>query len=150
MRHQCAQAAAQQALAERSRHPCIDGGTADVEQLVVLDAGGAGGFAVAAGQAAVQVLLGLLADLVLFEELLDQVDAPARPVELVAQVLVSRAGGVTEAAMHAGAQDAFGFHGMGQLAGGVAQVGLHGQTSAYRRPGLKMPRGSRRRLSAWW
>jgi hypothetical protein len=50
-----------------------------------------------------------------FEHLLDQVDAAARAVELVAQQLVGGAGGGAEAAVHALAQD-----GLGRLAVGRA------------------------------
>ena len=66
----------------------------------------AGGFAVAAGQAAVEVQLRLARRRRAFEHLLDQVDAAARAVEFVAEELVGRAGGGAEAAMHALAQDA--------------------------------------------
>jgi len=43
--------------------------------------------------------------LVLLEHLLDQVDAPAWRIELVAQEHVGRAGGGAKSAMHASAQD---------------------------------------------
>ncbi|MNL63331.1 hypothetical protein D3C87_1874610 [compost metagenome] len=84
---------------------------------MVIDAGGAGGFAVAARQAPVQMLLGFLGDLVAFQHLLDQVDAPPRPIQFIAQQLIGRAGGIAKAAVHASAQNAFGFFGAGQLAG---------------------------------
>src|SRR6476646_2536162 len=44
---------------------------------------------------------------VLFQHLLDQVDAPARRIELVAEQYVGRTGCGAESAMHAGAQDFF-------------------------------------------
>ena len=44
-----------------------------------------------------------------FEHLLDQIDAPARAIEFVAEQLVGRAGGGAEAAVHAAAQDGLGF-----------------------------------------
>jgi hypothetical protein len=43
-----------------------------------------------------------------FEHLLDQIDATARPVEFVAEQLEGRAGGGTEAAVHAAAQNRVG------------------------------------------
>ena len=56
-----------------------------------------------------------------FEHLLDQVDTPARAVELVAEQLVGRAGGGAEPAMDAGAQDLIGAGGagVGKLFGGL-------------------------------
>ena len=68
----------------------------------------AGGFAVAAGQAAVQVQLRAARGACAFEHLLDQVDAAARTVELVAEQLIGRAGRGAEAAVHALAQDRVG------------------------------------------
>ena len=64
--------------------------------------------AVAAREAAVEVQLRLRGDRAALEHLLDQVDAPARPVELVAEQLVRRARRRAEAAMHARAQDGVG------------------------------------------
>ncbi|MNF89567.1 hypothetical protein D3C84_720970 [compost metagenome] len=125
MRNQRTQPFTQQTLAQRTRHCRIDHGTADVQQVVVIDPRGAGGLAVAARQAAVQVLLGLLCHLVAFQHLLDQVDAPARAIQFIAEQLIGRARGVTETAVHAGAQDAVGFLGAGQLTGAFAQGGLH-------------------------
>ena len=49
-----------------------------------------------------------------FEHLLDQVDAAARAVELVAEQLVGRAGGGAEAAVHALAQDRLGLAAVGR------------------------------------
>ncbi len=126
LRHQRAQTFAQQALADRARHRRVDHGAADVQQVVVVDPGRAGGFAVAARQATVQVLLGLLRDLVALQHLFDQVDAPPWTIQFIAKQLIGRAGGIAEAAVHAGAQDTVGFLGTGQLAGAVAQCGLHG------------------------
>ena len=54
-----------------------------------------------------------------FEHLLDEVDAPARAVELVAQQLVSRTGGVAHAAMHTGAQDGVGLDALRCVADGI-------------------------------
>ena len=76
-----AQAAAHDALAQRALHLLLDEVAADVQQVVVLHPGRAGGLAVAAGQAAVQVQLGALGHLTALEHLLHQVDPPARAVQ---------------------------------------------------------------------
>ncbi len=99
---------ARAALGRRARHARIDHMAADVDQPTVLDPARAGRLAVAAGQAAVEVQLRAARDRRAFEHLLDQVDAPARPVELVAEQLVGRAGRGAEAAVHAFAQDGLG------------------------------------------
>ncbi len=76
-------------------------------------------------EAAIQVQLGFGRGGGAFEHLLDQVDAPARPVQFVAQQLVGRAGGVAEPAMHTGAQNLVRFFGAGQSFGLFAEIGLH-------------------------
>ncbi|MNY48660.1 hypothetical protein D3C86_1840100 [compost metagenome] len=48
VRHQCPQALAHQSLAAAARHSLIDHGAADIQQVVIVDAGRAGGFAVTA------------------------------------------------------------------------------------------------------
>ena len=63
-----------------------------------------GGLAIAAGETAVEMCERVHRHRIAFEHLLDEVDAPARPVEFIAQQLVSRAGGVAETAVHAAAQ----------------------------------------------
>ena len=121
------QGPAQRTLGRRARHLGIDKFAPDVHQVAVVHARGAGAFAVAAGQAAVQVQLRLARRSLAFKHLFHQVDAPARPVELVAQQLVGRAGGVAKAAVHALAQDGFG----GQAVCGVfefgREFGVHGE-----------------------
>ena len=59
------------------------------------------------------------------EHLLDQVDAAARAVELVAEQLVGRAGGGAEAAVHALAQDGLGRLAFGRALELGAEGGLH-------------------------
>ena len=82
---------------------------ADVDQLPVLDAARAGGLAVAGRSGSGPDAAGCCAVTgAAFEHLLDQVDAAARPVELIAEQLIGRAGGVAEAAVHALAQNRFG------------------------------------------
>ncbi len=145
---------------------CFHDGAADVEQAAVLHAGRAGGFAGAAGQAAVEMQLRLGGGRLAFQHLLDQVDAAARTVELVAEQLVGRTGGGAEAAVHAFAQDGVGFAALRRVLDEVGEIGLHRfsripgedarcagqrlqrapslaapQPSGYRRPGLRMPPG---------
>ncbi len=60
------------------------------------------------------------------KHLLDQINAPARAVEFVAEQLIGRAGRVAKTAMHAAAEDFFGLGGAGQLARLFAEGGLHG------------------------
>src|SRR6185437_4386777 len=80
---------------------------------------------------------------VVLQHFLDEVDAPARRIELVAVEHVGRAGGGAEAAVYAGAQDLFRFRNMrvGQLRQGEGC--LHRYTPAHMRPGLSTPRGSK-------
>ena len=80
-----------------------------VDEMHVVDARGAGGHARQAGQAAVDMLDGFRrCRLVLLQHVLDEVDAPARTVELVAQQHIGGAGGRAETAMHAVPQDLVG------------------------------------------
>ena len=81
---------------------------ADLDQPAVLHARRAGRLAGAAGEAAVEVELRSRGRRRALEHLLHQVDAAARPVELVAEQLVGRAGRGAEAAVHALAQDRLG------------------------------------------
>ena len=145
------QRAAHQCLAAPARQSRFDHLAADVEQAAVLDTRRTGRLARTAGQAAVKVQAGLLGDRLAFEYLLDQIDAPARAVELVAEQLVGRAGRRAEAAMHATAQDCLGLPAGRRVADEVGEFRIH-QNSAYRRPGLRMASGSkdflRRRCSA--
>ncbi|MPN43250.1 hypothetical protein SDC9_190809 [bioreactor metagenome] len=94
--------------------------------MAVLHAAGAGALAVAAGQAAVQVQLCLARRRLALQHLLDEVDAAARAVQLVAQELVGGAGGGAKAAVHAFAQDGFGLLALGRVAVGGGKLGLHG------------------------
>ena len=60
------------------------------------------------------------------QHVLDEIDAPTRRIQFVAERHIGRAGRRAEAAMHAFAQDLFGFGDMrvGKLVGG--EGGLHG------------------------
>ena len=114
-------------------------GAGVVDQVHVVDARRAGRHAGEARQAAVDMRddLGVGRPAVL-QHVLDQVDAAARRIELVAEGDVGRAGRRAEAAMHAIAQDLFRLRDMriGEL--GEREAGLH-QTI---RPGLRIPCGS--------
>ena len=59
------------------------------------------------------------------QHVLDEIDAPARPVELVAGQEISGTGGEAEAAMDAGPEDLLGLRhiGIGEL--GQSEIGLH-------------------------
>ena len=77
----------------------------------------------------------LVRRLAALQHVLDQVDAAARAVELVAEQDVGRAGRGAEAAMDAGAEDLLRDRDVriGEL--GEGEVGLHG----FRRPGYMRP-----------
>ena len=77
-----------------------------IDEVHVVHAGGAGGHAGEAREAAIDVRrhFGVGRPVVL-EHVLDQIDAPARAIELVAEQHIGRAGRGAEAAMHAGAQN---------------------------------------------
>ena len=77
----------------------------------------------------------LRGDRVAFEHLLDQVDAAARAVELVAEQLIGRAGRGAEAAMHALAQDR-----VGLLPSGVSDEIERVRFASVRCPGYIRPR----------
>ena len=69
--------------------------------------------------------LGLAGRLLAFEHLLDQVDAAARAIELVAEQLVGGACGVAEAAVHTLAQDGLGLAAFGGVHEFGRELGLH-------------------------
>ncbi len=98
---------------------------ADVQEPAVLDTGGTGGLAGAAGEAAVEVKPRMRARHRAFHHSLDEVDSTARPVELVAEELVGGTGGGAEAAVHALAEDLGGFLPLGRVADEVGELGLH-------------------------
>ena len=125
---------ADQPVEQRPPVGLLDMGARMVDQMHVVDAGRAGRHAGEAGQAAVDMGddLGVGRPAVL-QHVLDQVDAAARRIELVAERHIGRAGRRAEAAMHAFAQDLLGFRDMriGEL--GEGEVGLHQVI----RPGLR-------------
>ena len=77
-----------------------------IDEMHVIDAGRAGGHAGEAGQAAVDMLDHLAPRrLAVLQHVLDQIDAAARRIDLVAEQHIGRAGRGAEAAMDASAQD---------------------------------------------
>jgi hypothetical protein len=67
------------------------------------------------------------ADRLPFEHLFDQIDAPARPVELIAEQLESRAGRGAETAVHTAAQNRVGLAPGRRVLDEISKIGLHGQ-----------------------
>ncbi len=141
-RQALAQQPAAGALERRTFDRALGDAMSDVEQPPEADPRRTGGLATAAAKAAIEMQPGRRSHRFAFEHLLDQVDASARPVELVAEELIRRAGRRAEAAMHAGAQYRFGVAPIRGVANEVGQMRFQAQSSAYIRPGLKMPAGS--------
>ena len=94
--------------AQRAADSFLGQFAAQLDDASVLHAGRAGCLAGATGEAAIEVGERLRAGRPALDELLHEVDSPARTVELVAQDAVGRAGGQAEAAVHAGAQQLLG------------------------------------------
>ena len=118
---------AQQALVRRTAVGALDMSAGMVDKVHVMDAGRTGRHAGEARQAAIDVEGDLCRRRpVVLEHVLDEVDAAARRIELVAVEYISRARGGTETAMHAGAQNLFRF---GHIRIGKlreSEGGLHG------------------------
>jgi hypothetical protein len=118
---------AQQPLGGRAAIGLLDMRTGMIDEMHVVHARRAGRHAGEAGEAAVDVPnLGLGGGATGFEHVLDEVDAPARAVALVAVEQVGRAGRGTEAAMHAAPDDLF-----GGLDGRIGELG-RGEMGAHR------------------
>src|SRR5580692_9433939 len=115
-----------------------------VNQVHVVHAGGTGGHA---GKAAIDVPndFGSRRPAAL-KHVLDQVDAPARGIELIPKQHVGRTGCRAEAAVNAGAQDSVRFRGIGIGELGEGKRGLH-YTPAHIRPGSRTPFGSKLSLT---
>ena len=127
LRHQSApQRPSHRLLRGRASDALVDDVTPDVEQPTVLNARRARRLAIAAGEAAVEVQLRLGGDRTSLQHLLDEIDAPARSVELVAEQLVRRARRVAEAAVHAGAKDRVGLAAFRCVLDEIGERGLHG------------------------
>ncbi len=110
---------------QRTSDLLVDKLSAYVRKPPVLDARGAGGFAGATGEAAVKVQLRAGGGRDALQHLFHQVDAPARAVQLIAEQLVSRAGGRAKPAMHALSQDGISLRALGRALDEIGQCGLH-------------------------
>ena len=142
MRQHEGQHAAQRPFRPGAGVGLLDIGARVVDQVHVVHARWAGRHAGQAGQAAIDMAHHLLGRrLAAFQHLLDQVDAPARGIELVAQQQEGRAGRRAHAAMDAGAQDAvaLGRVGVGQLGG--REGGLHRDNLGARGPACQRHAG---------
>ena len=97
---------AQQPVGERALVGRLDVGAGMIDEMHVVHARRAGRHAGEAGQAAVDMLdhFGRRRTVVL-QHVLDEIDAPARLIEFVAEQQIGRAGRRAEAAMDAGADD---------------------------------------------
>ena len=129
-----------------SRNLALEHAAPDIDEASIAHPRGTGGFATAAGEAAIEVQLSFSADLVTLEHLLDEIDTAARPVELVAQQLIGRTRRRAKTAMHAGAQDRIGFAAFRRIANERREIRFH-QTSGYSRPRFRMRCGSNVALS---
>ena len=147
IRHHVGEEQPHQPVEQRPRVGFLDMRAGVIDQMHVVHARGARRHAGEAREAAVDVRddLGGRRRIVL-QHLLDQVDAAARRIELVAQQHIGRAGRLAEAAMHAGAQNIVRHRdvGIGEL--GEGEIGLH-HTPAHMRPGLSTPLGSKLSLT---
>src|SRR6266513_3476664 len=120
-KHRCAA----QPVPRRAPSALLDHRAADVDQPSILHSRRTGGFAGTAGEAAVQVQPRARRYLGALERSLDQVNAAARTVEIIAEHLVSRTGRGAKAAMHAPAQDRVGFCAFRRVADEIGEAGLH-------------------------
>ena len=148
---------ADRALGQRPPVARLDVGAGVIDQVHVVHARGAGGHARQAREATVDVLDHLGGGLALaLQHLLDQVDAPARAIEFVAEQHIGRTRGRAEAAVYALADHRLGRrHGrIGELFG--REVSAHGvgpgsvlsrTRRAGRRRGAPAPKGRSRQGS---
>ena len=136
--HQPGQHRAQQAVSERPAIGVLDMGAGVIDEVHVVDAGRARRHAGKARQAAVDMPRHLCRRRpVLLQHLLDQVNATARRIELVAIEQVSRTGRGAETAMHAGAQNLVRLGGVriGKL--GQGEIRLHRSHPCPHAPGIE-------------
>jgi len=110
-----------------------------IHQMHVMHARRAGGHAGQTRQTAVDMLDGArIRRPPGFQHLLDQIDPPARAVQLVAQHLIGRAGGGAEPAMHARPQNLIGPRQLRVRQLAIGEQRLHQPIN----PAFKIPRGS--------
>ena len=103
----------------------------DIDQLTVLDTGGAGRLATAAGQTAIQMRQGFVSDRVSFEDLLDQVNPATWTIQFITQQLIGWAGRGTKSAMHTVAQDFIGALTEARVFVFIDEVCLHMQKKSF-------------------
>ena len=140
-RQQPGERGAHQPVGQRPSVARLDQHARMVDQAAIIDARRAGGHAGVARQAMVDrpdVVVGRRP--AALQQILDQIDAPARRVALVAGDDIGRTGRGAEAAMDAGAQDLLQRLGLriGELLGG--EVGLHRGYRDARRFRCRWPR----------
>ena len=145
---------AQHPVGQRPRERALDMRPRMIDEVHVMHARGTRCHAREARQTTVDVGHDFLGSRsVVLQHLLDQIDATARRIELVAEQNIGRAGRGAEAAMHASAQDLVCFRDLRVSELRQAEVGLHRvpRSKAYRpahiRPGLRTPRGSKLSLT---
>jgi hypothetical protein len=122
-RHKPLEGLAEQAVSP-ARHLPLHFVTADISETSVFHTRRAGGFAGTACEAAIQMQARLLCRGP-FQNLLDQIDASSRAVQLVTKQLVGRTRGGAEAAMHALAQDLLGLAAFRCLTDEIGKMRLH-------------------------
>ena len=125
----------QQAIGERPFEAGCDPPPGEIDQVHVIDARGACGHAGKTREAAIDMGRQRPPGRPrAFEHVLDQIDAPARAVELVAGQDIGGTGRHAEPAMDAGAQDGVGLadFGVGEL--GQGKMGLHDRSFKRPRP----------------
>ena len=106
-------------------HLLFDDGAPDIQQTAVVHARRTGGFARTAGEAAIQMQLRFRRGLHAFKHLLDEINAPTRAVEFIAEQLVSRASRRAKTAVHTLAQNAFGLRTLGRVFDKVGELRFH-------------------------
>src|SRR5215471_6740231 len=103
----------------------FDDVTTDVREAAVANTRGAGRFARAAGEAAIEMQLRASRDLISLEHPLHEVDAPPRAIQLVAKQLVGRAGRGAKAAVHTAPQDRLRFETIGAITDEFGEMRFH-------------------------
>ena len=107
--HERSQRPAREARRQGTGRPFVlEAVTGDLKQVVVDHPRGAGGFAVAAGEAAVQVARGDLARPFPLKGGLHEPDAPPGAIKFVARFQIGGTGRIAKAAVHAAAEHGFG------------------------------------------
>lgn len=78
-RHYLAQSFAQHSLRQWAFHFLLDNITPDIQQIVIAHTRRTGGFTITASETAIEMFLRFKRDVVAFQHLFNQIDAPARP-----------------------------------------------------------------------